>query len=86
MSFRQITRAFAALLRPRRADRAVADEVTHYLQETTAANLARGMTKEAARRAALLEVGRPAAVREEVRSSGWEHVVETTLRDIRYGF
>ena len=86
MSFRQITRALAALLRPRRADAEVADEVSHYMEEATAANLARGMTREAARRAALVEAGRPATVREEVRSSGWEHVVETTLRDIRYGF
>ncbi len=86
MSLRRITRAIAALLRPRRADAEVTDEVTHYLEEATAANLARGMTKDEARRAALLEVGQPTTVREEVRCSGWEHLVETTLRDIRYGF
>ncbi len=33
MSFRQITRALAALLRPRRADAEVADEVSQYMDE-----------------------------------------------------
>jgi len=85
MSFRQLTRALRALFTPRRTDAEVSEEVAHYLEEATAAHLAQGMTPDGARRAALIEVGRPASVREEVRSSGWEHGIEVTLRDVRYG-
>src|SRR5262249_36044451 len=43
-----------------------------------------GLPPDAARRAALLEVGSPLAVREQVRASGWEHGVDTALQDVRY--
>ena len=76
MSLRQVTRALGALFRSRRADADVSDEVAHYLEEAVAAHRARGLSAEAARRAARLEVGSPVAIREEVRSSGWEHVIE----------
>ncbi len=36
-------------------------------------------------RAARRRVGNTLAVREEVRASGWEHVVETVVADLRYG-
>ncbi len=84
MSLRPLFRALGALFRSRRADAEVADEVAHYLDEAAAAHRDRGLSPEAARRAARLEVGSPVAVRDEVRSSGWEHVVEASLRDVRY--
>ena len=56
MSPRKLTRALGALLRPRRADAEVTEEVAHYLEEATAAHLQRGLSPEAARRAALIEV------------------------------
>jgi putative ABC transport system permease protein len=82
---RQLARGLQALLHPRRADADVSDEVRHYLDQATAAYIAAGLSPEQAARAAVLEVGNPTAVREEVRASGWEHAVETTLRDVRYG-
>jgi predicted permease len=84
MSFRQLTRAIGALFRARRADALVDEEVAHYLAEAEASHRAQGLSPEAARRAARLEVGSPVAAREEVRSSGWEHVIDASLHDVRY--
>lgn len=81
---RQVARGIRALFRPRQAEAEVADEVAHYLEEAITVHVARGLGPDAARRAALLEMGGADAVREQVRSSGWEHVLETTARDVHY--
>src|SRR5262249_48108354 len=60
------------------------DEVQHYFEQTVAAHKARGLSLEEARRAARYDVGNVTAVREEVRSHGWERFVETSLGDLRY--
>jgi predicted permease len=54
------------------------------VEQATAAGVARGLSPDAARRAAQLEVGNLTAVREAVRTYGWENLVGTTLADIRY--
>jgi len=82
--WRQLTRGLHALTHRDAADRDVADEVEHYLEQATAEHLARGLAPADARRAARLEIGNPASLREEVRSSGWEHTIETLLTDLRY--
>jgi putative ABC transport system permease protein len=69
----------------RGADRDVADEVQHYFDQLVAEFVAKGLTPDAARRAARLECGSDVALREEVRSYGWEAVVSTVLADLRYG-
>ena len=83
---RQISRGLRALLLPSRRDAELDDEVRHYLEEATASGVKRGMSPHEARRAALVEMGNATVVREEVRSSGWEHRVETLLADLRYSF
>ncbi len=83
--WRPLARGLHALTHPGRADRDVDDEVRQLLDDATAAHLASGLTLEQARRAARLEVGNPAVLREEVRASGWENVVETFVADVRYG-
>jgi len=82
--WRQLTRGLRALTHRSAADRDVNDEVQHYLDQATAAHLARGLSDEDARRAARLEVGTPISVREEVRGSGWEHLVGTLVADVRF--
>ena len=67
-----------------RADHDLADEVRHFLEQATAAHLARGLSPDEARRAARLELGNTTVVREQVRAYGWENVVETLLADLRY--
>jgi putative ABC transport system permease protein len=73
-----------ALVHRADADRDVADEVEHFLDQSVAAHLARGLPAEAARRAALLEMGNPTVARESVREYGWENVIEGLVSDLRY--
>jgi len=82
--WRQITRGTHVLTRRAAADQDVADEVQHFLDETAADLVARGLSPDAARREARLRVGNAAAVRDELRASGWENLVGTTLSDLRH--
>jgi putative ABC transport system permease protein len=82
--WRQLARGLRALTHRSAADREVADEVQHYLEQAAAAHVARGLSPEAALRAARLELGGVQIVREEVRSSGWESFVSTVFTDLRY--
>jgi putative ABC transport system permease protein len=82
--WRQFTRGVRALGNRRAADQEIADEVSHYLEEATAAFVARGLSPDEARRAARMELGSPTAVREEVRGYGWENAIDTFWADLRY--
>ncbi|HKE31463.1 MAG TPA: permease prefix domain 1-containing protein, partial [Candidatus Angelobacter sp.] len=73
--WRQLMRGLRVLGNRRAADQDVSDEVQHYFEETTAAFEAKGMSPEAARRAAQLEVGNTTIMREQVRAYGWENLV-----------
>ena len=83
-AWRQLVRGLRALTHRSAADRDVADEVQHYLEQAAAAHVARGLSPDAALRAARLELGGAQIVREEVRSSGWESFVSTVFTDLRY--
>ena len=82
--WRQITRGTRTLANRSAADQEVNDEVAHYLDQAAAELVARGLSPEAARRQARLDLGSATAVREQVRSSGWENVVETLAADLHY--
>ena len=82
--WRQLTRGLRVLANRRDADKDIADEVEHYLEEAAATFEARGLSPEDARRAARRELGSLTVVREQVRAYGWENIVETTLADVRY--
>ncbi len=82
--WRQLSRGFRGLLNPTAADQDVADEVLHYLEQSTAEHIARGLSQDDALRAARLELGGVTQVNERVRGYGWEHVVDTAVADLRY--
>lgn len=82
--WRQLTRGLRVLTNRTAADGEVADEVQHYLDQATDAWVARGLSPEAARRAAGIELGNTTVVREQVRAYGWENVVGTVLADLRF--
>ena len=82
--WRQLLRGLRVLGNRRAADQDVSDEVQHYFDETTASFEAKGMSPEAARRAAQLEVGNTTIMREQVRGYGWENLVGTFFADLRY--
>lgn len=81
---RQIARGLRALMNPSGADRAVSDEVDDYFHAALDSYLAQGMSLEEARYAARVELGSTAAVRQEVRQSGWESWVMSFATDVRY--
>lgn len=68
----------------RSADQEIDDEVSHYLEESIAAFMARGLSPDDARRAARLELGNVIAIREQVREYGWENMIDTLFADLRY--
>ena len=83
--WRQLTRGLRVLTNRAAADRDVADEVQHFLDQSADGFIARGLSPEAARRAARLELGSPTAVREQVRGYGWENTAGALFSDLRYG-
>jgi putative ABC transport system permease protein len=82
--FRQLRRGLSALVRRTDADRETDAEVQQYVDHLTRELIAAGLTPGEAQRAARLQIGNPTVVREQVRSSGWEHGVETMLADVQY--
>jgi putative ABC transport system permease protein len=82
--WRQFTRGLRALTNRRAADQDVDDEVQQYLDDTTAALVASGLSPMDARRAARLELGNVTVVREQLREYGWENLIRTFVADLRY--
>jgi putative ABC transport system permease protein len=82
--WRPLRRGLRALLHPDAADHDVDEEARHYIEEAEAALTRDGLSPDGARRAARLEVGHAGGVREQVRSSGWEHIASAFAGDIRY--
>jgi putative ABC transport system permease protein len=85
MSFlRHLSRGLRVVTRRAAADRDTDEEVRHFFDEASADDVARGLRPSEARRNARMAFGDPTVVRETVRSSGWEHVIETVGADLRY--
>jgi hypothetical protein len=82
--WRQIVRGLRALTNRRATDQDIADEVSSYLEHATAALEAGGISPGQARRAARLDLGSATAIREQVRSFGWENLILAPLSDLRY--
>lgn len=82
--WRQVRHGLDVLLRRTAADRDLTEEMDHYLDESAAAYVARGLSPEDARRAARVDLGSATSVRQEVRGAGWENVVESTIADVRF--
>ena len=83
--WRQLRRGLSVLTHRAAAEREVADELEHYLEQAAGAHRARGLAPAEALRAARLELGSVTGVRDEVRAAGWESAVESLLADLRYG-
>jgi len=62
------------------------NELKAFVEQITARHVARGMTHDAARRAALLEVGGVEAVKDGVRTARIGNGLETTIGDARYAW
>jgi putative ABC transport system permease protein len=82
---RQLWIGAQKLLRRQKADEEIGDEVDSFFAETKADFQTRGFSAEEAERAARLALGSRTALREEVRSYGWENVLDGMVKDLRYG-
>jgi putative ABC transport system permease protein len=82
--WRQVTRGLRSLIRSAAADRDVEDELRHYFDEATDDLIQKGVSPGEARRVVRISLGSPTVAQEEVRGSGWENLVSTTLTDSRH--
>src|SRR5258708_21894348 len=82
---RNITAGFQSLFRKQEADSDLDEELNGFLEMAAEEKIKHGMTRKDALRAVRLERGSLDVSKEVVRSAGWESLVETSWRDLRYG-
>src|SRR5215475_8691481 len=73
------------LFRRRSQSARLEQELAFHIERQMAENMARGMTADEARSAALRQFGNPTLLREEARSSWSWNWIEKFWRDLRYG-
>src|SRR5262245_3715594 len=81
----QIIGLWRALFRSARIDADLADEMRFHVERETEENLARGMTPDAARRAARMTFGSIDAAQEWSRDDRPGSATRQLLRDLRFG-
>ncbi|MBV9436839.1 MAG: ABC transporter permease [Acidobacteria bacterium] len=82
--WRHFTRGLRTLARPAAADDDLADELQQFVDAAASDFIAQGVPPEEARRRAQRELGNAVAVRDQVRSYGWENVMSDFFGDLRY--
>jgi putative ABC transport system permease protein len=80
----RVTAGFRRLLRPARVEHEMDEELRQFLEVSIEQKVRDGMSREAATRAARLELGSAEAVKDQVRDIGWESRVEQLIQDVRY--
>lgn len=80
----RLTHGITALLRRTRHDQELDAELQQFLEMAIEDKERAGMSREAATRAARLELGSAASVKDRVRDVGWESVLDATWQDARY--
>jgi hypothetical protein len=82
---RNLSSGVRALFHKEQVEREMDEELKGYLDDAVKDKMRTGMSREEALRAVRVEMGSVDAVKEEIRSVGWESTLETLLQDIRYG-
>jgi predicted permease len=82
---KSIAAGLRALFRKKQVEREMDEELRGYLDAAVQEKMRAGMSHEKALRAARVEMGSVEAVKEEIRSAGWEASVESLWQDLRYG-
>ena len=70
----------------RRAEHDLTEELSHHVELQTRRNLAGGMSESEARRAAQIQFGRDALIKDECRDQRRINFFDTLLQDLRYAF
>jgi putative ABC transport system permease protein len=76
---------FRSLFRRNRVEQELSDELRFHLQKLIEENVAKGITEEEARYAALRELGGIEQIKEECRDMRRVNYIENFLQDVRYG-
>lgn len=81
---RRAVLGMVGLLRQSQQEQDLDAELKEFLALAIEDKVRGGMSREAATRAARIELGSVAAVKDHVRDVGWERVVDSTWQDVRY--
>ena len=82
--WQNLTGGLRALFGKKRTEHEMDEELRAYLEESANQRMRSGMSREEALRAARVEMGSMEAVKDGIRSAGWESTVETVWQDLRY--
>jgi predicted permease len=82
---RSVVAGMRGLFRKQQVEREMDEELRGYLDAAVKDKMRPGMSYEQALRTARVEMGSVEAVKEEIRSAGWESTLETLWQDARYG-
>jgi len=82
---RQFAHGIRALFWKERVADELEEELHSFIEAAVAQKMRSGMTREEALRAACVEVGSVAAIKDNVHDAGWESIVECVWQDVRYG-
>ena len=83
---RNIVTGLRSLFRKEQVDRELDEELRAYQEMAAEEKVKDGMSRKEALRAVRLERGSLQLTKETVRSAGWESLVETLWRDLRFAF
>jgi predicted permease len=80
----RVIRGLIALLRRNREEHELDEELHAYLDTAVERHMRAGLSREAATRAARVELGSATALKDHVRDAGWESRLESVWQDLRY--
>jgi predicted permease len=83
-ALRRLVGGLDALLRNRRVERELDEELRGYLEASVDEKIRAGMDRDAAVRAARVEIGSVEAVKDQTRDVGWEARLDSLWRDVHY--
>jgi ribosomal protein L20A (L18A) len=86
LMLRRIVSGFRRLFYKTQVEQDMDEELRAYLETAVEQKMAAGLAREAAVRAARVEIGSVEAVKDRARDVGWESAVETVWQDICYAF
>jgi putative ABC transport system permease protein len=82
--FTRFVGALGGLLQKKRLEQELDEELREYLEAAIERNMAAGMNRDDAVRAAHVELGSLESVKDHVREAGWESVIESVLKDVSH--
>ncbi len=82
---RNLAGGLRGLFQKEQAERELDEELRGYLEATVEEKMRRGLNREAAERAARIEMGGPESIKEQVRAVSWESLLETLWQDLKFG-